>query len=501
MNWKWLGRFVSVCLLTSGCFRGELTSNVVQDMEQKVLIEGTVCATKEALATYPVKLLFLVEHSGKAIELDPFNQRYRAILDLVNDYAASPHVSFQVHGFSRWAIGLRSDNDAAGFVRGQAAINAQIEAIQEFEIGKSWEVSYSHILEWAARVFAVEYEEEFWECSNTRLITIVMGFTELDPSDDLEIATNVSSLLAYEDIVLPYRDVTVHAVDLLEGEGINRGLLKIAERGGGEYLHPVSLSDLDLAELEYENLPREFSLYRLIASNQNVLPTLHGVAVDSDADGVHDVEEHRAGTNPVMADTDGDGCSDGVEAALQWPALEANGLHCVCENAFSLMDSDSDGLGNCEEQFIGGEPLNPDSDVDGVMDGLEFIFGSYLNLADSTRDEDHDGFENSLEIRRHRGVLLPDDEDTQSWAYTYRLSETTEPVVGEGACTQFVVENIAVMRREGIVPDVNLVRVTASFVGYDGGRPTLTYQQAVVPVSVVETESTYVLSSSDFQTL
>jgi hypothetical protein len=68
---------------------------------------------------------------------------------------------------------------------------------------------------------------------------------------------------------------------------------------------------------------------------------------DPDGDHVDNAYEVREGTNPVKADTNGNGVKDGNE------------------------DADRDKLNNAAEQQAGTDPTNPDTDGDGVKDGNE----------------------------------------------------------------------------------------------------------------------------------
>lgn len=86
---------------------------------------------------------------------------------------------------------------------------------------------------------------------------------------------------------------------------------------------------------------------------------------DSDDDGLNDYEEVGLGTNPLRTDSDGDGLTDGWERSHRLDPLDAAG-----DNGADG-DPDSDGLSNLEEQENGCDPHNPDTDGDGVADGLE----------------------------------------------------------------------------------------------------------------------------------
>ncbi|HSL56295.1 MAG TPA: hypothetical protein VK866_00475, partial [Acidimicrobiales bacterium] len=85
---------------------------------------------------------------------------------------------------------------------------------------------------------------------------------------------------------------------------------------------------------------------------------------DSDADGLPDDLEIELGTNPELADTDGDGLSD-------WHELRIHGTDP------NLADTDGDGLTDGDElNTYFTDPLNPDSDGDGLLDGDEIALGT-----------------------------------------------------------------------------------------------------------------------------
>lgn len=80
--------------------------------------------------------------------------------------------------------------------------------------------------------------------------------------------------------------------------------------------------------------------------------------LDIDSDGLTNRQELAAGTDPIEPDTDGEGLLDGVEV-----------------NSFPsdplLPDTDDDGLTDDSEFRLGTDPTNPDTDGDGILDGAE----------------------------------------------------------------------------------------------------------------------------------
>jgi len=96
---------------------------------------------------------------------------------------------------------------------------------------------------------------------------------------------------------------------------------------------------------------------------------------DTDGDGLTDGEEvFEHHTDPLEPDTDGDGIDDGDEVDAGTDPLDAcsPNITADCEN----LDPDGDGLTNAEEDDLGTDPDSSDTDGDGVNDGDEVDDGS-----------------------------------------------------------------------------------------------------------------------------
>lgn len=127
---------------------------------------------------------------------------------------------------------------------------------------------------------------------------------------------------------------------------------------------------------------------------EQILPTLES---DADNDEVPDVIEYLFGSDPSMDDTDGDGLSDYLEIyvlATDPTKIDSNddgisdaeddadgdGLTNIQEvnlgTNLIVADTDHDGLSDYDEVYTydGLDPLNPDVDGDGILDGDEIRF-------------------------------------------------------------------------------------------------------------------------------
>ncbi len=79
---------------------------------------------------------------------------------------------------------------------------------------------------------------------------------------------------------------------------------------------------------------------------------------DPDQDGLGNYDELAAGSDPLVADTDGDTLHDGTEVL-------------TLGTDPSTRDTDADRLDDDSELRVGTDPLDPDTDDDGILDGDE----------------------------------------------------------------------------------------------------------------------------------
>ena len=146
----------------------------------------------------------------------------------------------------------------------------------------------------------------------------------------------------------------------------------------------------------------------------NVYGTSPNLA-DSDKDGLSDYEEiYTYQTNPINTDSDGDGLGDGWE--------QIHGFDPLVDSGQASQDNDIDGLTNIEEYAANTDPNRVDTDFDGLNDyqeinetntdvlktdtdndnlpdGWELNYDFDANTADSDLDSDFDGYSNLVEFQ------------------------------------------------------------------------------------------------------
>ncbi len=136
-------------------------------------------------------------------------------------------------------------------------------------------------------------------------------------------------------------------------------------------------------EIEFEWKPLDPSPLELTSSDPEEMQENGAMGLDADSDGISDADELKTpGLNPYSEDTDGDGLTDKFETQTSktdpiLPDSDADGLddfveyHNTKTNPLQP-DTDWDGLTDYEEAIIiGTNPLDTDSDEDGIDDFYE----------------------------------------------------------------------------------------------------------------------------------
>jgi outer membrane protein OmpA-like peptidoglycan-associated protein len=147
--------------------------------------------------------------------------------------------------------------------------------------------------------------------------------------------------------------------------------------------------------------------------------TGEGGSSDADMDGLTKDQELQLGTNPNLADTDGDGLNDGLEFNQYKtdplnPDSDGDGISDNDEvknytTNPNLIDTDNDGLTDGDEIIkYKTDPLRVDSDIDGLKDKEEI---EQYKTDPNKPDTDGDGLKDGDEINRYKTDPTKKDTD------------------------------------------------------------------------------------------
>ncbi|MGL1958674.1 MAG: PQQ-binding-like beta-propeller repeat protein [Colwellia sp.] len=232
----------------------------------------------------------------------------------------------------------------------------------------------------------------------------ILSIENVNSAAELKIwQLNDLSLLA----TIPLSDTPLTLVK--NGQNVN--LVSLAVNG------TLVITSINLGDKDEDGLPRWWEeLYGLDDDNAD------DAQLDSDLDGLTNLQEFALKTNPTVVDTDNDGLSDGeeVNGYGTLPLIidsDNDGLTDGVEvndygtNPLSI-DSDEDGLTDIEEVNVHqSNPLSNDSDEDGLLDLYEITNLLDINNNDAQLDADEDGLVNIDEMTAGTN---PNDNDTDN---------------------------------------------------------------------------------------
>ncbi len=218
----------------------------------------------------------------------------------------------------------------------------------------------------------------------------------------------------------------------------------ISTSGGGTTPRSASDQTLDsvIGGISFASVQRELSIKRFFAFNRNALARGGQQLVDSDGDGLSDDEEKAIGTDPLNPDTDGDGLGDGLERAAGLDPFTDDVSGIIQCNPF--LDDDADLLNECEERVIGTDPCVADTDGDGLSDFVEVMSRTNPLVPEDLIDTDRDGTSNADEVTGHTDPLSNDGEYRADRGYVVQVSDAA-PTADGRACYHVRATNVSLV--------------------------------------------------------
>jgi len=229
-------------------------------------------------------------------------------------------------------------------------------------------------------------------------------------------------------------------------------LQTMAELGGGDFRDFRNGEPINFLSFKFGQVRRAYQVKELSVANLSAPPGSPDGQPDTDNDNLLDADERRVGTNPLRKDTDGDGFSDGVEVFFAARGALFNPLGMVlpdagggdpgCPVPLRGVDSDCDGLLDCDEHILSGNTDLMDTDGDGIPDGVEWQHHTSNATRDLQEDPDNDFLINRQELRMHMDPRAADNASLSTSAYRYFIEAEGPPDEEGRQCFAFRVENV-----------------------------------------------------------
>lgn len=164
-----------------------------------------------------------------------------------------------------------------------------------------------------------------------------------------------------------------------------------------------------------------YTLDNLVVANLNLTTAQGKIVLDSDSDGIADVNEVEMGFNPLTRRTNG--------KVLDSICLNVSG-RADCQEQLPVCSSTVNflGLNECDlkmlrlDTLFGHPQQGLDSDSDGMLDLLEILAGTLPNRSDRNDDPDHDGVMNWIEIQQGTSPVFANTNVDQSRLVEYNTT-------------------------------------------------------------------------------
>jgi len=427
-------------------------------------VEGRFCTLDPATLVFPVKVWFIIDDSGSMQQSDPNQRRYEEARALAARLE-KPGVNFWgAETFAGDANGARRVTQPDRFTDSSATFDSNVSAVQNPGNGGT---PYLAALNFAYGELSDEVRQDPVLARRTRVVVIFLSDGVPTDSTQPQILDAVNTLMTLEDDV---GGMTLNTVFLggAGGTAATTILDAMAQAGGGVFKSFPNGDALSFDSFDLTGLRRSYQQRFFTVTNRSVVATADGPQADSDGDGISDLREAALHTDPTKRDSDEDGCSDPMELRVGWNPNVPGQLNgeCTC-GPNELVDTDGDGLSDCEERWLGINRLSPDSDLgpdklplgDWVYDSLDSDLLTDPGAPNDTTDKDIDGFTDLQEFRAHTAPLALDPEEHQKHAYRYT---TFQPDLLQPRCTDFLVENVALAETQATdstAKDENVIEV------------------------------------------
>ena len=463
-------------------------------VDDKLAITGRFCTSPADEVAFPVKVLIVMDQSASLQCTDPGNNRLEALNTAGAALDALPNVEFGVVGFASWSriTDFTPDWSEAAAVLApeagqggpatdyQGSLSTVLRVLEQdmIESGPALRARTKYMVLFmsdgnpeprcnAGCDDGDEIPDSLYGVCNTNEeipdeVYVDMHSLCPDYNQPEQIMQKVEDIMSLSDfygvgdlrmntvfIFAPEEEVAAVCGDVAEQFGYDREVAEpllrdMAETGLGTFRDVNISTELDFLDFDYESLQAPYEVAQFFAINVNSLPSEQGSIVDSDMDGLDDALEFDKGLNRLSGDSDGDLFSDMFEYKYSSKGFDPLDVDVPAMGCSGHEDRDADGLRECEEAFIGTDPLLPDSDGDRIPDGVELRLGIDPGIHDTHVDHDFDGILSGTEVRTGTSPQLSDEERALTGRILYSVSPGVKKE-DEVRCYHFNVQELTLV--------------------------------------------------------
>ncbi len=484
-------------------------------IDNKLEVSGRFCSSPADNVSFPVKLLIVIDQSASLQCTDPGNNRLTALNAVGRKLDSMPNVEFGVVGFASWSrITKFSTNwaDASKVLAPQSgqggpatdyqgSLSVALRVLEQdmIDSGPSKRARTKYVVLFLSDGIAEPRcnagckdgdsmpDSLYGVCNTTKEIPddVYVDLQGLCPAynQPRQIEEKVKDIMSLGDfygvgslslstillfapdseIAKVCGDVSVFGYDKKEAKKV---LMSMSQAGRGTFRDVNISTELNFLDFNFESLKAPYKMVDFYAYNENLMPSKDGDKIDSDGDGLYDELEFAIGTNRTKKDSDGDHYSDLFEYRFAKQGYDPNDPKFPVLKCNDPSDRDGDGLTACEEAVLNTDPLSPDSDDDGIIDGLEFRFGLDPAKYDTDIDHDFDGVVSGEEIKRGTHPNIFNDDTYNSGQISYGVKQVSQVSSDEISCYTFKMKQLSLTipmarPRNDLLKGINRIKIIA----------------------------------------
>lgn len=423
-------------LFTTRC--SDISLNKMPGSTANAVSKGAFCTYDPEEGITYTNYLFIIDYSGSNSTTDKKKARVEKALAFYNEKKDYPFVRWGSIGFDDdpKAMIYETNDQEPIFTDDPAIIEPGIERMKKES--HSGSTNYSDTIDMAAGAIAADMAQNKRD-DNYIVFFLTDGEPNRGDTSQAGLVRRVQTLVGLK------KGKVFFSSAYYGGQGDPNKLKAMAEAGNGKFLEFNNTDTLDFAELTPPGPQKEawilkndaFLVYNL---NSAICErTGYKYDADSDADGVCDLDEIYYGLDPVrrstpQPDKDGNLVDTGYGDYFLLAQIQGKIILPFCKDPKFLEDKDNDLLNECEENVVinqtpvgteykdfvwtRGNPKDPDTDNDGIIDGLDtYVFRKHFGWAlDNRVDKDWDGEGTSAfrQVQQHRNPL---EEDRNTKGY------------------------------------------------------------------------------------